>query len=262
MPGRDRSYRTEAVVLRRQDLGEADRLLTVYSLENGKLRLVAKGVRKPKSKKAGHLEPFTRVRLQNARGRELVIINQAEAIELYPAIHKDLECLSRAAVIGELVDRFSIEQEAHRGVYRLLCDAYERMNASFVPATVQRYFEAGFLETVGYRPELFRCVHCSSEIRPEAQFFSYRDGGVVCPSCAAAGTGLHRISLQALKVLRHFQRSSFSAVAGIEIRGSVHAELDELMEGFFNHLLERKLRSPTFIRQVKEIGGSYQEKSD
>jgi DNA repair protein RecO (recombination protein O) len=231
-------------------------------LEYGKLRLVAKGVRRPKSKKAGHLEPFTRVRLQNARGRELDVVTQAEAVELYTNIHEDLQCLSRAAVIGELVDRFSIEQETHRGVYRLLCDALERMNTEYEPATVQRYFEAGFLETVGYLPELFRCVLCSSEIRPEAQFFSFQEGGVVCPSCGSTHKGLRRISLPALKVLRHFQRSSFSAVAEVRIRESVHAELDDLMEGFFNYLLERNLRSPNFIRQVKEISGSYSESSE
>ena len=78
MISRERVYRTEAVVLRRQDLGEADRLLTVYSLDRGKLKVVAKGVRRPTSRKAGHLEPFTRVKLLLARGRELDIIERGE----------------------------------------------------------------------------------------------------------------------------------------------------------------------------------------
>ena len=80
MLGRERVYRTEGIVLRRQDLGEADRLTTVYTLHHGKLRLVAKGVRRLRSRKAGHLEPFTRVALLIARGRELDIITQAETI--------------------------------------------------------------------------------------------------------------------------------------------------------------------------------------
>src|SRR3990172_13347205 len=90
VPERGRLYRTEAVILRRQDLGETDRLLTLFSPAQGKLRVVAKGVRRPGSRKAGHLEPFSRVDLLLARGRELDVITQAEAVSLYPHLREDL----------------------------------------------------------------------------------------------------------------------------------------------------------------------------
>jgi recombinational DNA repair protein (RecF pathway) len=90
MSGRERNYRAEAVVLRRRDLGEADRLLTVYSREHGKLQQVAKGARRPSSRKAGHLELFTRVQIQAARGRELDVITQAEALDLFSELRSDL----------------------------------------------------------------------------------------------------------------------------------------------------------------------------
>jgi DNA repair protein RecO (recombination protein O) len=93
MSRRERVYRTEGIVLRRQNLGEADRLTTVYTLNYGKLRLVAKGVRRLRSRKAGHLEPFTRVALLIARGRELDIITQAEAIQDFLVFRDDLEQL-------------------------------------------------------------------------------------------------------------------------------------------------------------------------
>ena len=84
MRGRERTYRTEAIVLRRKDIGEADRILTLFTPQLGKVRVVAKGIRKPRSRKAGHLELFTRAKLLLATGRDLDIITQAEGLDAYP----------------------------------------------------------------------------------------------------------------------------------------------------------------------------------
>ena len=107
---RARLYRTESIVLRRQDLGEADRIVTVFTPAQGKLRAIAKGVRRPGSKKAGHVEPFTRNSLLVAKGRELDIITQAETLDAYPSLRQDLDRLGQAAYVIELVDRFAVER--------------------------------------------------------------------------------------------------------------------------------------------------------
>ncbi|MGD8605174.1 MAG: DNA repair protein RecO, partial [Anaerolineales bacterium] len=111
MSGRERVYRTEAVVLRRFNLGEADRLLTLYTLRYGKVKAIAKGVRRPKSRKAGHLEPFTHVQLMLARGRELDIITQAEAMDSYPQLREDLVRIGQASYVIELADAFTVERD-------------------------------------------------------------------------------------------------------------------------------------------------------
>ena len=110
MPDRERVYRTEAVVLRHSDFGEADRLLTVFTPYMGKLRLLAKGVRKPGSRKAGHLDLFTRTQLLVARGRNLDIITQAQTIEPYLPLRRDLWRMSHGCYAAELLDSFSEEQ--------------------------------------------------------------------------------------------------------------------------------------------------------
>ena len=254
MRDRIRTYRCEAIVLRRHNFGEADRLLTVFSLERGKLRLMAKGVRKPRSRKAGHVEPFTRVALINSRGREIDIISQADALDLYTLLRENLRFLGRAAYFAELVDRFSVDREENRQLYRLLADSFSRLDQEDTSAnSVARFFEIRLLELVGYRPELFNCVRCSAEIRPEDQFFSHQDGGVVCPHCAEGRRGFERISLSALKVLRHYQRNSYKVASEAAIRAEVHQEIDGIMEGFFSYLLERNLNSPTFIRDIDRI---------
>ena len=259
MSSRIRVYRTEAVVMHRQNLGEADRLLTVYSLDRGKLRLVAKGARRIGSRKAGHLEPFTRVQLQLARGRELDIITQAEAKDTYPGLRDDLVRLGQAAYVVELVDRFAVERDVNQALYRLLINTLERLVEDGKPATVIRYFELRLLDQVGYRPELFRCLGCDEEIRPRDQFFSGSKGGVICPDCRPNRKDAHRLSLSALKVLRHFQRNSFDVVSSVKIRPQVYAELEQLMEGYMSYLLERKLNTPAFLRRVRRMVGDRRE---
>jgi DNA repair protein RecO (recombination protein O) len=255
MAGRERVYRTEAIILRHSDLGEADRLLTAYSLEFGKLRLVAKGVRRPGSRKAGHVEPFTRCQLLVARGRELDVITQAEAVELYPALREDLLRLGHAAYVVELMDRFSMDEgEGHRSLYRLLMNTLERLAEGADPATAVRYFELRLVDELGFRPELFRCVGCGSDIRPEDQFYSSRDGGVMCPKCGGQRPGARPITVSALKVLRHFQRNTYAVAAAPRIRPEVHAEVESVMEDYLTHLLERRLNSPAFLRRVRRLG--------
>jgi DNA repair protein RecO (recombination protein O) len=253
MTSRARVYRTEAVVLRRMDLGEADRLLTLFTPVEGKVRAIAKGVRRPGSRKAGHLEPFTRARLMLARGRELDIITQAEAIDWYPHLRADLERLGTASYVVELFDRFTVQEGPTASFFELLVAALSQLDNGVDLASLSRYYELRLLDLVGYRPELFHCVNCRREIQPEAQFFSYADGGVLCPRCGNRAHGVGQISLPALKVLRHYQRSSFGVAAAPEVRREVHAELERLMEGYLTYLLERKLNAPEFVRRVREL---------
>src|SRR5512137_2502834 len=101
-----RSFRVEAVVLRHSDWGEADRLLTLYTRERGKVRALAKGARRIRSRKAGHLEPFTRVTLQLAKGRDLLIVSQADTLDAYLPLGANLVKTGLASYIVELLDRF------------------------------------------------------------------------------------------------------------------------------------------------------------
>jgi DNA repair protein RecO (recombination protein O) len=250
MRSRERVYRTEAVVLRRQDLGEADRLLTVYSLDRGKLRLVAKGVRRPRSRKAGHLEPFTRVKLLLARGRELDIITQAEAIETYPGIQDDLIRFGQASYTVELLDRFTVDRDENQTLYRLLINTLERLISGEDLPAIMLFYELRLLEYVGYRPELFRCVGCGEDIRPRDQFFSAAEGGILCPVCGPVRGDSRPISLTELKVLRHYVRNPFQVATSAQIRPKIYEGVDRLMEGYLSYLLERKLHAPDFIRRV------------
>ena len=135
-------------MLRHSEFGEADRLLTVYTPELGKLRLLAKGVRKPRSRKAGHLELFTRTELLVARGRNLDIITQAQAIEPYRALRCALWRMRNACYVVELVDAFGEEQAENAPLYLLLRHALGWIfPADDLPLPL-RFFALSFLPLV------------------------------------------------------------------------------------------------------------------
>jgi len=254
MSQRERSYRAEAVILRRMDLGEADRLLTIYSREHGKLKQVAKGARRPSSRKAGHLELFTHVQIQAARGRELDVITQVEALNPFSQLRSNLTQLGQASYLIELIDRFTVEAEPNGALFSLLIRSLELLDQGGNAHNITRAFELRLLDLVGYRPELFHCVHCNEPIRPEGQYFSFEDGGILCKSCGNKAGLARPISLGALKILRHVQREPLSNFQSMQVRAAVQSELDALMEGFLSYLLERKLNSPEFLRRINHPG--------
>jgi len=249
---RQRSFRMQAIVLRHQDFGEADRLLVIFSLEKGKLRAIAKGVRKPRSRKAGHLEPFTRVSLQLARGRNLMIVTQAETLEAYLPIREDLLLATYGSYVVELLDRFTYEEGENRAMYRLLVNTLARLCTSEDPELVVRNYEVRLLDLLGFRPQLFHCVNCEGEIQQQDQYFSALRGGVVCPRCVGEIPGVRPVSMEALKYLRHIQRSSYREAARSRPSLSMSREMEHLMQHYLTYLLERGLNSPEFLRRVRD----------
>jgi len=254
MPDRERIYRSEAIVLRRSDFGEADRLLTVLTPHLGKLRLLAKGARKPTSRKAGHLELFTRTQLLVARGRNLDIITQAQTIEPHRALRSDLWRMSHAYYVAELVDRFSEEQSENKMLYQLLCDVLDWICESSDLALTMRFFELHMLSLVGYRPQLFECPRCGTSLEPVTNYFSADAGGVLCPRCGETRRGLRAISVPALKVLRYLQTQSYAQCAALRLRSSTHAEMEELMRHYLVYTLERQLKSVEFLEILRRGG--------
>jgi DNA repair protein RecO (recombination protein O) len=253
MSAKERSIRVEGIILQHSDFGEADRLLTVYTRELGKVRAVAKGVRKPRSRKAGHIEPFTRAALLLARGRDLYILTQAEAVEPYSTIKKDLVILGYASYIVELLSSFTYEGEDNQNLYRLLKRALSRLDRGDDPALVIHYYEIRLLDLVGYRPQLFTCAQCSTQIKAEDQYFSPHQGGVLCPKCGRGSPESRPISLDALRYLRHFQRSSYQEAQRAKIRPSIYAEIESIIYFFLTHTLEKGLNSPSFLnRMIRE----------
>jgi DNA repair protein RecO (recombination protein O) len=246
-----RSFRVEAVVLRHHDYGEADRLLTLYTRQLGKTRVLAKGARKIASRKAGHIEPFTQVKLQLARGRDMLLVTQADTVDAYLPLREDLILTTQASYVLELLDRFTyVDDTENPSTFRLLTDTLTRLASNDDPWLVIRYYEMRLLDYLGFRPQLVQCVNCGREIKAEDQFFSFRAGGVICPRCGQGLPQLKSITVETLKYLRHFQRSNYRDAARARPDSEVQKEAEDLMQGYFTYLLERELNTPGFLKKI------------
>lgn len=259
-----RSYASEAIILKRSDLGEADRVITLFAPYKGKFHAVAKGARRPVSKLAGHLELLNRSQLQLAQGRTLDIITQAEVRENFLRLRVELWHMTCGFYLAELVDRFVEERVQHTDIYTLLLQTLRYLDADASALSGQiagtssqdktslllRYFELHLLTAVGYAPSLHTCVSCASELLPGENGFKASLGGVLCPSCSHLWE--RRLSLNAFKVLRYMQSKTWQEAARIRLNEPLSQELQALMHGLLRFHLERDLKSWSFLDMLAQ----------
>ncbi len=238
-------------MLRRADFGEADRLLTLFTREYGKIRAIAKGARKPQSRKTGHVELFMRTRFLIAEGRNLDIVTQAEMVEAYAALRDDLVRTTYASYAVELLDRFTADEDRNPQLYDLLAEMLRRLARSRNLLVAARTYELHLLSLLGYRPQLFQCVSCGESIEERDQFFSAELGGLLCPNCRRADANAIEISGAAVKVLRFLQTRQWSAVQNLQLRRELHSELEAAMSYYLTYLLERNLKSADFLHRLR-----------
>ena len=246
-----RVYKTEAIVLKRVNVGEADKILTLYTPNLGKLSAIARGVRRPKSKLGGHLELFTHSSLMLARGRNLDIISQAETISSFLPLREDLWRSSLAFYAAEMVHQFTAEHVENYPVYKLLLDTLHRLCDTDDGELTLRYFELNLLTHLGYKPELYHCQGCNSDLEPTTNFFSASSGGVLCPQCKLKEPVARPISLNAIKVMRFLQESDYAKASRLKLDSEISRELEGLMRQYIRYLLEREMKTVAWLDSVR-----------
>ena len=251
-----RSYQTEALVLKSTPIGEAGLIVTLYSKELGKLRAVVRGVRKPTSKMVGHLEPLNRVQLALVRGKpgSLDTVTQAQTHESFSDLKSSLEGVSKGVYLTELIDGFGIEGSVSHELYFLVVNTLRFLNDRPEMDTVLRYFELKVLSCSGFMPELYCCVECRQPLVPEKHLFSPELGGTLCLQCTPTGGRLMRLSLQALKVLRFFDRSSLSDLPSLRLQDGLGTELENLLSTTLTYWLDKEIQSKSFIEHLEHSG--------
>ena len=252
MPQMPRVYSTPAIVLRQRRLGDADKILTLYTASFGKVDAVAKGVRKARSRLAGHVEPLTHATFQLAKGKTLDIVTQVETIESFQTLRDDLERMSRALYASELLDKFMETHEANFELYRLLLDTLRRLATSDNIDVAVRFYEMSLLDAMGYRPELEECVTCRAPLSAVTNYWIAAGGGVVCAACRTEETAARPISANAVKLLRLLLHGRFSDVARVTIDDELGAELERAMLEYLRWVLERDVRSAAFIDTLRK----------
>ncbi len=248
---RSRLYRVTAVILRRRNLGESDRILTVYSRELGKHRCVAKGTRRPGSKIAGHTEPFMIASMMLARTRSLPILSQAETVRGFPRLREHERSIAVAGLMAERVDSLTAEDQAQSGVFSLLESTLDLLDQGANPSKVQIIFDQLLLQETGYRPELNNCVNCGSVIRPEPNGFQVNRGGVVCPRCFASQAGAIPLSVDGLKVLRLIDRGEPGRFLSVRVEGRTLDEVSGVLASCVSSITGRDSGAARVIRDLR-----------
>lgn len=261
--GRAKLYQLDAIVLERRDQGEADRIVTVLAAD-GRRDLLARGVRKPRSRKGGHLELFCRVRLLVSRVKgSWDIISQAEATEMRAALREDFVRATCARYVAELVLRF-FEGETETTLFSLVDTTLTLLEQPAEPERVLRWYEQQLLNLAGFRPEWRACVGeregrpCRVALRPQAADrrpygIDFERGGALCPDCAvnlgALAGGM--LSPSALSWLQAFQREAYPTLAALPFPARTAGELARWMERYISYHLERRLASLRMMREYR-----------
>jgi len=237
MPG---LYKDEGVVLTTIKLGEADRIVTIFTRFNGKVRAVAKGVRKTKSRFGARLEPFTRVQLLIYRGRNLDTITSADILTSFSEVRTDYSRLTNATALVELVERITPERERAPRTYALLLAGLDALahggEGSVVPAFILK-----LLSISGYHPQLTVCAGCGSSAGLEA--FSAALGGAACDACRRDDNHAVDLNGDRIALLSHLLVSDF----GEPCDPLAVSDVTLALKGYAEYHLERPLRSLGFL---------------
>ena len=247
-----RIHKTSAIVLSRFDLGEADRVLTLLTPHDGKLKAIAKGIRRPQSRLGGSLEPFAELHLVLAHGRTFDVVTQATVRHAWLSLRDRLESTATAWYLSELVERSTEERAPAPRLYDLLGAAYGYLDAGLPPGRVARWFEFRLTDELGLRPEVDRCVECDRRLEADEEFrWVPALGGLLCaahPGPDAERAALSRDGLRLLKAYRHME---LDAIAGLRLPAAAEAEAEQAMRLFVRHVLEREARSLEFLDEIR-----------
>ncbi|MEW6524484.1 MAG: DNA repair protein RecO [Bacillota bacterium] len=247
-----RYYRSEGLVIRTHDLREADRIVTVLTPGEGKVGAVAKGVRRPQSKLAASVQPFTRANFMFYRGRGLDTITQAEVVDSFRALRQDLDRLAFAAYAAELAGEVARERDPAPELYILLVSTLEALAAAAQEAleTVARRYELGLLDVAGYRPELEACAGCGQT--QGRLLFSPAAGGLVCPACAGAQGGME-MDAGTLASMKALLRLAPGRVQVLRLSDHTAQSIAKLTEACIIYRLERRPRSLDALAELRKL---------
>lgn len=243
------NIKTRGIVIKRMNYGEADRILTIFTERLGKVKAISRGVRKIKSRLAGNLEPYMITNFELYEGKTFYTVMGALIENEFTNLHNDLKKTAYAYLVGELIDRFLEEGEKSLDAFSLLCNVLSCVENSNKEIFVNSYC-LKLLEIVGFKPELYSCVHCKKKILPEEIYWDDKEGGVICSDCQEIYQHGRSISLNTLKLLRYLIQQSFSNINCLKIENKYSEEADEIISDYIKNIIERELKSKKFIKEL------------
>jgi DNA repair protein RecO (recombination protein O) len=249
-----KTYAVEAVVLKRSNLGEADRLITFLSRYRGKFTSIAKGVRKVASRRGPNLELFNHVKAYFAVGKNFDVVTEVETIHSFKDVKDNLEKVGYGFYLSEITNEFLGEGQGDNKFFELFLEALTLLEETKDPTSINkilRAFEIKLLDQVGFRPQLTRCVTCEQDLSGENEVLSPDLGGLVHTRCVSNSLFTRPISYNGSKVLRFFQREDWPKIERLIVQKDIDLELEKISRFYLEYLLEKELKSNSFVNQIK-----------
>lgn len=245
------TVKTQGIVIKRMNFGEADRILTILTERFGKVKAIAKGVRKTKSRLAGSLEPYMLLDLQLHEGKTFYIVTGAVILREFSDLHQNLQKISQAFYIGEIADKILQENQRTSLVFEIFCDSLNEIEVSGSDFLL-RIFELRMIEASGFKPELYQCVHCKEKITPKDNFWDSIEGGLICQSCQKKFLHGKRISDDLIKIFRLIDKGNYELLKSIKLKKEIETEAEIILNEYIKSILERDIKSKNFLNLVSK----------
>lgn len=248
-------------MLKQFDLGEADKIITFFTKDYGKVRAVAKGVRKSRSSMSGIVLPFNYNLVTIYRGKSIDRINQVRNIFSFNRLREDLVKMAYASFVAEAVEKVSQENQANEALFALLLSTLHKiMVAEEGLPYIELIFKISLLVVLGLKPQLDYCAICNKKLDYwERNFFHIQQGGLICPECFQDNQDECRLqgfilSVKMVKTLTNIINNGFKSLAALELTEREYRQLDQLANQFIKYHLELQLKSYDFLYMIKNLG--------
>lgn len=243
-------YNINAIVLKRINLGEADRIVTLLSRERGKLSAVVKGSRKPASKFSGAAEIISYGKYQIATGTNLDIVVQVDIRETFPKIHSNLIRIAYASYFAEAANRFTEEGEVSADLFDFLLSSLYLLERPNNPEIIARMFDLQLMKEVGYEPVLDRCLRCNNQITDQHKF-SPSAGGMICRKCGYLPDDCFSLSPDAIDKMKRLITADAETVEQMHICRETLDQIARAMRWYMRFRTEYELKSLQFLQILK-----------
>ena len=244
-------YKDYGIILRAINFGEADKLLTILTKDKGKIRAIAKGIRRARAKFSGSLEPFTYCHIIIVQGKkDLDIITGVDVIKSFKNLRTDLKRTATAYLLSELIDKLVEIHEPQFHIFQEFLSALEKLNTEKKVDLIllKDYFLINILNILGYRPEIKICQKCHTKIKGLHDYFSPSLGGVICEKCESINGSAIPITLETLKIIQLFTHNNINIIDKIPDKDK--KELSRILELFLEYLSDRKFHSLKFYKHI------------
>ncbi len=248
-----RTYSASCIVLRRIDLGEKDRILTLFAREQGKLSAVAKGSRRPGSRLGGASEPLTYCRMMLSAGRDLDVVTQAEIKESFPHIRGDIKNIAYGLYMLELVNAFVDKRQPNPDIFDTLLSALYILESGTDAEIATRYFEIQLLSILGYEPHIEACLRCGRKPGRGKIVFSPPLGGFVCSECGETPKGAVEVSGAVASYITALRKAEPPQLQHIHVPKGARRDLSLILRHHIRYQLESDLKSSEFIDAITAI---------